>query len=295
MTFTMLECFLAAMETLNFTTAAQNTHITQPAFSRNIAAMEKQLGFPLFTRSKQNGVRPTLAGQAYYEGMQKLRDEYLLLTRRAEGISRGESGSLRIGLIGGVCVDSLTMQAIQTFAARYPHIDLQLRCCPLRELIQNVEQGVIDTCLVLGSAVRDREELQYMDIVQVENYLGVPARLNCDTAQPHSLREFVDEVFLLSEDAPELNGLLVAACRQAGFEPKTRIAPDFETKMLWVEFGQGIAVNSKEHYSSNSPCVDFVRAEEIGPDNYALIWRRGNPNPAITLFGAVLRELTGRN
>ena len=61
MTFTMLECFLAAMETMNFTTAGQNVHMTQPAFSRNIAALEDELGFPLFIRDKQNGLRPTTA------------------------------------------------------------------------------------------------------------------------------------------------------------------------------------------------------------------------------------------
>ena len=45
------ECFIAAAETLNFTTAAQRVHITQPALSRNIASLEEGLGFLLFQRS----------------------------------------------------------------------------------------------------------------------------------------------------------------------------------------------------------------------------------------------------
>ncbi|WP_294902682.1 LysR family transcriptional regulator [uncultured Eubacterium sp.] len=48
MTLTMFECFMEAVKTLNFTVAAQNIHMTQPAFSRNIAAMEDELGFSLF-------------------------------------------------------------------------------------------------------------------------------------------------------------------------------------------------------------------------------------------------------
>ena len=96
-------------------------------------------------------------------------------------------------------------------------------------------------------------------MVEVENYLAIPSKLHCDLNTAHSLAELSDETFILSEDLPELNELLLSVCRSAGFEPKTRMAPDFETKMLWIEFGQGVGVNSKEHYIKNSPHVDFVK------------------------------------
>ncbi|MBR3242736.1 MAG: LysR family transcriptional regulator, partial [Parasporobacterium sp.] len=38
----LIQCFRAATETLNFTTAAQNIHISQPSFSRNIAMLEEE-------------------------------------------------------------------------------------------------------------------------------------------------------------------------------------------------------------------------------------------------------------
>ena len=40
----LIECFRAATETLNFTTAAQMIHISQPSFSRNIAMLEEEIG-----------------------------------------------------------------------------------------------------------------------------------------------------------------------------------------------------------------------------------------------------------
>ena len=291
MTFSMFACFMEAMETMNFTTAAQNSHINQPAFSRNIAALEKKLGFALFTRSKQNGVRPTQAGENFYKGILEIKTELEQLIDESARISRGEEGKLVIGLLGGVCTDSLTMQVIQTFMEHYPGVETQLICCQLHEMVQAVKQGRIDTCLVLSNAMKEHGELCYADIVDVENYLGVPARLHCDTNVEHSLKEFEDEVFLLSEDAPELNKLLIAACRSAGFEPKTKMAPDFETKMLWIEFGYGISVNSKEHYIKDSPYVDFVKVREIGADSYAVIWRQDNTNPAIQLFASLFNEI----
>ena len=82
-----------------------------------------------------------------------------------------------------------------------------------------------------------------------------------------------------------------ASAGNAGFEPKTRMAPDFETKMLWIEFGQGVGVNSKEHYIKNSPHVDFVKVREIGTESYAMIWQKDNNNPTLKLFCSYLRGM----
>lgn len=287
----MLQHFMAAMETLNFTTAAQNMHITQPAFSRNIAALEKKLGFPLFIRSKQNGLKPTPAAEQYYQGLKDIVRQYELLLQRTTRISRGEEGRLAVGIQSGICVDSLTKHCIQTLTERYPQVEVELICYPFRELIRSVEEGKIDTCLVLGAAVQGHEELCYENLVEVESYLAVPARLHSDLYVSHSLKEFAAETFILSADAPEFNELMINACRRAGFEPRTRTAPDFDTKMLWIEFGQGVAMHSKEHYIKSSPNVNFVRVQEFGPDSYGMIWQKDNTNPALSLFGAVCREI----
>ncbi len=291
LTLAMLNCFLAAMDTLNFTTAAQNIHITQPAFSRNIASLENELGVQLFVRSKQNGLKATPAAEEYSRGLQELADAYERLMQRTMRISRGEEGKLVVGILNGLCVDSWTKQCIQTMAEEHPYVEIQLLCYPYRELIRSVEEGKSDTCIVLTNAVKDRENLRYAEIVAVENYLAVPACLHSNTEVEHSLAEYANETFILSEDAPELNRLLVSVCRSAGFEPRTRMAPDFETKMLWIEFGQGVGVHSKEHYIKNSVNVDFVKVREIGEENYAMIWQKDNHNPVLELFRSVFQNL----
>ena len=60
-----LRCFIALANTLNFTTVAQELHLTQPAISYNIASLEKELGFALFVRA-HNSVRLTALGQSFY-------------------------------------------------------------------------------------------------------------------------------------------------------------------------------------------------------------------------------------
>ena len=95
----LIECFRAATETLNFTTAAQMIHISQPSFSRNIAMLEEEMGFKLFWRSKQNGIRLTPAGLSLYNGLFDIEKQYKALLEKSRQISRGEEGKLVIGIL----------------------------------------------------------------------------------------------------------------------------------------------------------------------------------------------------
>ncbi|WP_288774316.1 LysR family transcriptional regulator [uncultured Eubacterium sp.] len=290
MTLTMFECFMEAVKTLNFTAAAQNIHMTQPAFSRNIAAMEDELGFSLFLRSKQSGLRVTPAGLAMYNGLVKLNIEYGMLRDQAARINRGEEGELVIGILNGMCLDSKTMETVHRFQERYPQVDIKLISYPLKRLLQSVENGESDMCFSVCGAVEGRDNLLHEDVFEIENYLIVPASLHCDSKKMYSLKDFREQYFLLSEDSPELNHLLIEKCREAGFEPKTKMAPDYDTKMLWVEIGKGIGINSKEHFMKNSPYVDFVKVKEIRMDGYSMIWQKDNYNPAIAIFYSMFEE-----
>ena len=62
MTGTQLRCFLAAAKYLNFTTAAAALYLTQPTLSKNIAALEQELGLALFYRARR-GLRLTPGGK----------------------------------------------------------------------------------------------------------------------------------------------------------------------------------------------------------------------------------------
>ena len=68
------------------------------------------------------------------------------------------------------------------------------------------------------------------------------------------------------------------------------MAPNYDTKMLWVEIGKGIGINSKEHFMKNSPYVDFVKVKEIRMDGYSMIWQKDNYNPAIAIFYSMFEE-----
>lgn len=278
------ECFMAAAETLNFTTAAQRIHITQPALSRNIASLEEGLGFLLFQRSKKTGIRITPAGLALYNGLKDLGAQYQQLLEHVRQINRGEEGKLVLSVLSGIDLSGTTVPLIRAFRERYPQVEVILKSCKYEKLLESVNSGAADACFSLEGSVAAWPDLLWEPIGKVESRLAVPARLDCQPDKTYRLTDFQNETFLLSEDAPDINEMFVSVCRRAGFEPHTQMAPDFETKMLWVEMGIGVAAHCAEHYMVHSSLVDFVRVEELLDLENTFVWHRENYNPAIALF-----------
>lgn len=89
-----LEDFAALAEHGNFSRAAEARHVTQPAFSRRIRALEGWIGTPLFSRGAQ-GVTLTLAGEQFRPGAEETIRRVDQLRREAREVAGKEATTLR--------------------------------------------------------------------------------------------------------------------------------------------------------------------------------------------------------
>lgn len=289
---TLVECFRAATETLNFTTAAQQVHISQPSFSRNIATLEEEVGFRLFLRSKQNGVRLTSAGLALYNGLSALQKQYSDLLEKAKRISRGEEGRLVIGILNGICMDSKTFYHIKTFRERYPRVEVELHSYPLAGLEDGLLKGSCDVIFVMANVLRNRDTILYEKVYSAPSFFAVPKSLHLDPEQVHSISDLRDQTFILSEDFQRINENMALLCRGCGFEPRLVVAPDYETAILWADMGLGVTGVTRDHYIRNSPAVDLISLRELIDMDFSLAWNKENYNPAIALFYSLIDEVS---
>ena len=108
-----LTYFLAAAQTQNFRKAAELCLVTQPALSRQIAALEKELGMALFRRVKQR-VELTPAGQTFVEYAQ---DALEVLQRGEQELVRWQQGLSGSVLIG--CNPSLSAAFLPSMLASF--------------------------------------------------------------------------------------------------------------------------------------------------------------------------------
>src|SRR5215813_8442564 len=93
-----LRSFVAVAEELHFGRAAVRVHIVQPALSRQIRALEQEMGLRLFERDRRR-VALTPAGVAFLDETRILLDHVAHAVESARRADRGEFGSLRIGYV----------------------------------------------------------------------------------------------------------------------------------------------------------------------------------------------------
>lgn len=98
MDFSQVRYFLALAETLNFTRAAEQCHVTQPTLTQAIKRLEDELGGPLIHREGRYS-RLTKLGQALRTHFEKIEETQQVLRESAKAVTSGEIAELNIGLM----------------------------------------------------------------------------------------------------------------------------------------------------------------------------------------------------
>jgi DNA-binding transcriptional LysR family regulator len=151
----LLRHALALGQHRNFARAAEAVHLTQPSLSRSIAALEGQLGVPLFDRTR-HGVVPTAFGRVLLErGDVVLRREADL--RREIGLLGAlQSGTLIVG--AGLYMDEIAVaRALGRVVSAHPQLHVECRSVHPAEVVRQVLAEQVDVG-VGNMAGLDREE-----------------------------------------------------------------------------------------------------------------------------------------
>lgn len=125
MTLNQLECFMVLAQRLNFTQAADDLFMAQPALSRLISALEKELDLQLFYRNSRS-VALTPAGTVFFKKCPKILDEYRGSVVAARLAQEGYRGSLTLGIMRDTFEPKLPT-LYQRFRTAYPHVSLLIR------------------------------------------------------------------------------------------------------------------------------------------------------------------------
>lgn len=173
-----LDAFYAAAQTLNFSQAAKELHITQSALSQRIKSLEEELGLTLFVRMPR-GVALTDAGTRllrYCQARSSLESE--LLEDLTGKTTSGLGGELRIGGYSSIA-RSVLIPAIAPLIRDNPKIRLHLQVAEMRELPELLLTGRVDM-IVTDDAIH-RADLESIELGH-EEYVMVDS---CDFPVEH--------------------------------------------------------------------------------------------------------------
>ncbi|AWM91793.1 LysR family transcriptional regulator [Pseudomonas sp. 31-12] len=118
-----LRYFLLVSDELHFGRAAARLHIAQPPLTRQISALEADLGFRLFDRSTRN-VRLTSEGRHFLPYARAVLEQVDLTASITSKLAAGSAGHLAVGYASSIALSDIFSQTIQTFCSAYPDVQL---------------------------------------------------------------------------------------------------------------------------------------------------------------------------
>ena len=219
-----IEYILKIAEENNITRAAEKLFITQSALNQQLLKLEKELGTPLFHRSRSHwGL--TEAGQIYVEGARQILQMKNTTYNRIYDVAGAKRGTLTIGLTPG--------RGLKMFTAIYPQLhqdfpNLKVRPIEMRvrEQQEAIAKGTIDIgFMTLGK--QDRTNDQYIVLGQEELMLIIPALHPAaektgnskDSIPTIDLKELEYEPFVLMDQESTLRSICNQVFERSGFVP----------------------------------------------------------------------------
>lgn len=144
--FSHLETFAAVARHRSFTRAASALHLSQPAVTQHIAALEGQLGCRLLERTGRE-VRLTPAGERLLAYHLRIRGALSELRRELDEMRTGAAGRLAVGAGLTICIFILP-GLLAEYRSRHPGVELHVRSGRTGEVLRLLLDGQVDLGLV---------------------------------------------------------------------------------------------------------------------------------------------------
>ncbi len=263
----LLEARLRAFEALaaeqSFVGAARRLHLSQPAVSKHIAALEKEIGITLVTRRPTFQLTPAgqfLAGYVARAGA--LLDE---AGRGVRALVDTEVGTLRLAA-SGTPGTYLLPRVVRRFIERRPYVDVDFRLGTSAETLDALEHHEVELGIVGGFG--GRSDLDVTPIVDDDIVLVAAPALGRSRVRPGELN---DLLWVHREEGSATRVALEAALRAVGASPRRRLAlPSWEAIKLVVADGGAVAAVSRMAIAVEQAAGTLVELSVRG-------WRLGRP------------------
>lgn len=285
MTIQQMMCFMAAVNEKSFSQAAQGLFISQPTFGRQIASMEQELGFPLFTRTSKGNIL-TPGGAVLAKQLPDVLEAYHNAVAAAEAAQREPQSRLTICLMEAQLLDSELKRLLEAFRLACPDIQLTITRCSFRGIRMGLRDRSLDIGITLRPDVENRTGFDCRFLFSVANELILPADHPLVDVPNVELSDFSDDTFINIDPAESepVSALLLKTCREAGFEPEIIFAPDLSTQVQLVEEGVGLTAFNRYHITYNHPSLTHISLPDFPPVDFCAVWLKEITNPAVKRF-----------
>ena len=240
-----VECFLWAARLGNFTRAAEQLYLSQPAISKQISALEEELDCSLFLRSRHSPVRLTAEGELYCAFFEQYEGELQAVRRRVRELSGREAGELRLGVLSGWNTAACGLPGmLEAFQRECPGTSVTFQFLDMAELREELIQNRLDAAVTIGESIPTSVPLEQHCFAQVRRVLLYSAGHHV-TERPGgpAVEAFGDwEFAIVADQVFASDKLALSYLRPYGIQPKIRLVPSVEGAISLAHSGRCIAL-----------------------------------------------------
>ena len=271
-----LRYFRAVAEELHFGRAAERLHIAQPVLSRQIRALEGELGVELFMRDRRRTVLAAAGEQLLRDAAPLLASADALLRRvraAGEGVTR-----FTIGFMPGITLTPV----IRLLREHHPGLDVRMLRTGCNDQVEVLHDARADIGIVrlpidtTGLEIKPLYTEPRLAVVASAHRLAGKESVHvADLAADHLLQD--------PDAVPEWRDIAVEL--RTGKRPPVPAINSVEEKLELVAGGQGIAVipaSTANFYTR--PGVEAIPVEDLGPNHVAAAWPTGRTTALIEEF-----------
>lgn len=224
------------------TRAAEKLHISQPALSAQLKALEDELGVHLFERTS-SGMQLTAAGERLLAHAERTLDAARDLQAEARAMSGRVAGHLRVGTVSDpdfIRVGELLARVVE----RYPLLKLELHHEVSGAAFEAVRDGSLDASFYFGEL--DHSEVAALKLREVVYRVAAPAAM-CERIQRADWSDIAAEPWVLTPSISTHNRLVRTLFEEHGLAPAKLVEADQESviKSLVVS-GVGLSLLREE-------------------------------------------------
>lgn len=238
-----LRYFLAVGEALNFTRAAARLRVAQPALSRQIQALEDEIGVDLLRRSPR-GVTLTAEGKLFLEEVRELLKHADKSVERVRALARGEYGELHIGY-APVPTTEILPPALARFQKAVPRVKVLLHDLSSDELIAGLRNATLELAIMVEPAGEQTVGIEFELLRTFPLCVAMAAAHPFARLKSITVEKLAAEpiVALGRKDYPEYYRFLDRIFAPLHAKPRIAVECDSASSLITeVEAGRGIAL-----------------------------------------------------
>lgn len=289
MEFNHLRSFIAVAQFGHLTRAAEALHLSQPALSAHIKALEEEFGVTLFERSS-SGMTLTPSGRRLLAEAEQIIDAVDHLKHSAQELRGEPTGTLRLGTVldpAVLRVGDLLVRARE----RYPQIAIELTQVMSSDALAGVRGGSLDASFYFGA--RPESDLLCIPLREIGYRVAMPAAWAAELIDA-PWEKVAERPWIVAPEPSSHRLLVMEMLRDRGPLPERVVEADNESLINnLVESGVGISLLRDEIAAQ---AVDAGRAVVWpGTQVTTQLWlvhaadREGDP--LLAALREVLREL----